>query len=228
MYLAVSVALLIIALILLYLRKELSKVVIKYGVLGGFSAIVIELFYFRDYWRPPTLIGVGRISIEEFIAGFAISIITILSYAVVTGSTYKKSLPAQKPYLYVFSVVTLLSFITLNLWLGVNSILVSYIIFWSLSGLIIYQRKDFIRVAIVSAVFVTSLATILYILFVGAFSPSFWDKYWLLAGSRWDLRIFSFMPITEILWFATWAFLGPIAFLFIEGLKPVSTAGSSQ
>jgi len=45
---------------------------IKVGAVGGLMGVIAEVWYFRDYWRPPTLFGEGVVGFEDYIIGFAL------------------------------------------------------------------------------------------------------------------------------------------------------------
>jgi len=218
-YFTFSSAFLGIAFILLMLRKDIARTVIKYSLMGGFAGMAAEFFYFRDYWRPPSLMCIGKVSIEDFIFGFAISAISITAYPVFTRIVMKKTKSTNKNALWFFISTAIALLLILNLWAGINSIIVSYIIFALFTFAILRQRKDLVRVSLVSAVSVTALVLLIYIPVFDFLSPHFWDKYWLLANTAWGITILGHLPLTEILWYISWVMFASTAGFFIEGME---------
>lgn len=47
-------------------RTELRQMILRLSFVGGFMGLIAEYWYFKDYWRPPNLLGVTRVSIEDF------------------------------------------------------------------------------------------------------------------------------------------------------------------
>ena len=218
-YLFVSIIFLIISLVLLYLNKNNSKLVLCYGFMGGIAALIMEQFYLIDYWQPSTIIGIGKVSIEDFIAGFSLSLVAILLYPTIVKKHFRFIKTPNRKFLFTFSSLTIASMLILNLWLKLNSIFVSYLLFAGVSILIVNKRRELLSVVIKSALLFAILSIVIYVPYLYFFSPNFWDKYWLLVDTRWSASIFGLMPITEIFWFLGWGSLGLSAFLYIENLE---------
>lgn len=187
--------------------------------MGGIAALIMEQFYLIDYWQPPTILGAGKVSIEDFIAGFALSIVAILLYPVLTNKHFKTKKQPNRKNLIFFSICAIAAMLILNLWLNFNSIFVSYLLFAGVSILIVNKRRELLSVVIKSALLFAILSIVIYVPYLYFFSPNFWDKYWLLVDTRWSASIFGLMPITEIFWFLGWGSLGLSAFLYIENLE---------
>lgn len=218
-YLIVGVIYLIIAISLLFFHKLHLKLILFYGMMGGVAALFIEHFYLKDYWQPPTILGAGKVSIEDFIAGFALSIVAILLFPVLTNKHFKTKKQPNRKNLIFFSICAIAAMLILNLWLNFNSIFVSYLLFAGISIFFINKRYELLFVVLKSALLFTLLSVIIYVSYLFFFSPNFWDKYWLLADTGWSISIFGLMPMTEILWFLGWGYAGLSAFLYIENLE---------
>jgi len=71
-YFIVCLYLVIIWLLIYILRKDLHQKLIKASLLGGLAGLIAEFWYFRDYWRPPSLFGQKIISLEDFLFGISV------------------------------------------------------------------------------------------------------------------------------------------------------------
>ncbi|WP_339702059.1 hypothetical protein, partial [Algoriphagus aquimarinus] len=72
-YAYLSLALMyMIAWTVIFIKNPWKSGMIKVGAVGGIMGMVAEFWYFRDYWRPPTLFGEGIVGIEDYIIGFAL------------------------------------------------------------------------------------------------------------------------------------------------------------
>lgn len=59
------------------------NILLKVSAIGGLAGLISEMWYFNDYWRPPTLLGNSKISIEDFLFGFSFTGIAALVYKVI-------------------------------------------------------------------------------------------------------------------------------------------------
>ncbi len=217
-YLLLGIAIVIPVIIFLILRRDLISIVIKPGLIGGAAGLIAELFYFRDYWRPPSLVGVAKISPEDFVFGFAITAIGLIAYPVLTRTAFCKSaFPSRMKVFGCFVIFALTSLIIFNIVLKINSIFVSSANFLILAVIIILMRRDLLKPALVSAALVTVFILVIYIGLFDFLSPEFWDKYWLLANTRSGLTILGNVPITEIIWYFTWTLLASTLYPFVTG-----------
>src|SRR5215471_11339173 len=129
-YLLLDISILIIVGGLLFARRDLTRLALRTGMIGGLAGPVSELLYFRDYWRPPALFGVARISVEDFLFGFGITALSAVLYAVVFRQKFvSTSLPARFRLYIVFFLVDALALVLSTVFFGVNSILVSTLLF---------------------------------------------------------------------------------------------------
>jgi hypothetical protein len=63
-----------------------------------------------------------------------------------------------------------------------------------------------------------------YIILFDVISPHFWDNYWLLADTKWGITIFGNVPVTELVWYASWAVFVSVSYPFISGknIQPIN------
>src|SRR5258706_14284145 len=69
---------------MLWARRDLRNMGLSVGLAGGLAGLISEIWFFRDYWRPPTLLGVAHISPEDFLFGFAIGALAAVVYPALT------------------------------------------------------------------------------------------------------------------------------------------------
>jgi len=219
-YLILGLVLIWLAGVLILVRKDLVRLSIKLGVVGGVAGLLSELFYFRDYWRPPTTLGIAKISPEDFVFGFAITACSVIIYPVITRQRFGLYDGPNKIKTYLlFFTGGVLSLLTFNLGLGINSIFVSSALFLTFAVIIVYLRPDLLLPAVLSAVVLTALIVVTYMVLFNSLFPEFWDKYWLLANSKWGIMIFGNVPVTEMLWYFSWILFASVSYPFVSGKK---------
>lgn len=200
-----------------FVRKDLVVKALQLGVLGGCAGLVSEFFYFRDYWRPPSLFGTATLSPEDFLFGFAITALAFAAYPLLFGAhLQEQQYPTRRKLYALFFAGSVCALLFLNLYLGINSILVSYVIFLGLAVPMLLMRPDLLKVGLYAAAAVTSFAILVYILLFDVISPHY-DKYWLLHGTRWGMAVLGHVPITEIVWYFSWVLFASISYPFVSG-----------
>lgn len=200
------------------IRKDLISLTLKLGFLGGVAGLAAELFYFRDYWRPPSLLGIATISIEDFIFGFAIAGLSVVVYPVLFKRTFgSMETPNRKRMSLLLFVMGACSLLFFNILLAINSIFVTSAIFLVWASVILYLRNDLIKPAVYSTGVISGIVILIYIVLFNFLFPEFWNKYWLLADTNFGLKVLGNIPATEILWYVAWILFGSVAYPFIYG-----------
>jgi len=217
-YLFLGLAILLPVIVCFILRYDLRNKILKFGGIGGVTGIISEAFYFRDYWRPINMFGVATLSLEDFLFGFAITSLSFAAYATIFQKTFKNPSPRRGRLYLSFFVLGLVAMVIFNVGIGFNSIFVSSCIFIILSSIILYTRRDLLKPAFYSVVFVISYVLVIYVILFSWIDPMFWDKYWRLAGTMWDIRLVG-APLTELLWYASWIIFASISYAFVSGRK---------
>lgn len=220
-YLFISLFLFIPWFIIIFKRPDLRRKVIKTSLIGGVAGLIANFWYFRDYWRPPSLFGNTVISIEDFLFGFLITGIAASIYDTVFNKKYVKKYKKRKKFfgnLFLIGVIILFIF---NNWLGINSIFVSSFAFLGFSIIIVSIRKDLIIPSIVSGLLVTLIIIPIYIILFNYISPTYWDKYWLLANTSFGIEVLGNIPVTELIWYFTWGCFAGISYDFVSGSEKV-------
>ncbi len=227
-YLIWALLLGIIWLVIIAIRKDLVRKMIKPSLLGGIMGILAEFWYFKDYWRPPSILGQGVASIEDFLVGFFITGIAVSIYDMVFGF---KNISGKKPHRLFFSLLFVLgisSLMILNIWVGINSILVSEAAFLLCTIIIILMRKDLLRPALMSGLLMVLVILPIYVLLFDVLSPNFWHLYWLVNQTKFDILVFGDIPLTELFWYFSWGCFCGIGHNFYSGTKKVPLINSSK
>lgn len=219
-YLFLGLFLIFIVVIILFRRRDLIEKAVKLGLLGSALGVFSELFYFRDYWRPPSLVGstTVSISIEDFIFGFGITALSFVVYPAFFGHKINGIKYSPRLRLYaLFLIAGILGMLFFNIYLGVNSIFISSAALVIFTVIMIFLRNDLWQIALYSAVTLTAGVMLVYIVLFDLFAPHFWNTYWLLAHTRWNTTILGHVPLTEILWYFSWTLFASISYLFVSG-----------
>ena len=214
-YLFGCILLLSIWIFIFLLRKDLRKKMIEISVFGGVFGPIAEIWYFADYWRPPSLMGIAKVSIEDVLFGFAITGICASLYYFIFNKKQKNKTRSISifeflfnPRLILFVAAIIFLMIILNNLLKINSIFASSFIFLISSFYIMLKRKDLIKVSLTTSLFLPILILPIYHLILNLIiTPDFFEKYWLLNNTVWDIKVLGNIPVTELIWyFAAGAF----------------------
>jgi len=192
----------------IYIRNPFKAGMLRVSFAGGIAGLLAEFWYFRDYWRPPTIWGEGVYSPEDFIVGFALFGIPCYVHLVFTRrridfEKYDKN--RNKNFIILF-FTGLGSLMVFNIWLGLNSGIVSVLTFAFLSLVIWIQRPDLIHVSLKTAFFMLFLIGFFYYILFNLLFPDFWVKYGLLEGTILE-RKWKNIPVSELFWYFTWGML---------------------
>lgn len=214
---------------LLAFRAHLMPGILLLGLLGGITGPLSEFFYFRDYWLPPTSVGLGVVSPEDFLFGFGILILSIVIYPALTGKRLQSHTPPRRSLYLIFLLIGVTAMIIFNYILGINSIFVSSITFLIYTTVILKQRPDLLRPALISTALVILYITFVYLILFNILAPEFWQKYWLLANTTWGVTILGNIPLTELIWYAACVFFASTMYAYTEGkvLVPSNTSSTT-
>ena len=140
-YLLLSLGFFVSALLMLY-HREWRKPVMAAGLLGAVAALLVAGFYYADYWRPPTLRGVGVVSFEDALFGFGVAALALCVYGFFEHAHPRNWALNRKHVIHIgiLAVVTLGAFVTLTKVLQLNSIVASYTVLMITPGFILIRR----------------------------------------------------------------------------------------
>ena len=220
-YMLLSLSLLSVWLVnFLFLKNVLRKIIIKISIIGGLAGIISEFWYFKDYWDPPSLLGNTKFLLEDFLFGFAFTGIAATIYKVVFRKESKDIIiKGRKKLFFIFFVIGIFSLLLFNNLLKINSIFVSSFTVLIFSLIIILIRRDLIFQSIMSGILSLLIIIPIYVLIFNLISPTFWDKYWLLANTTFGAKVIGNIPLTELHWYFSWGCFAGIAYDFYHGSK---------
>jgi hypothetical protein len=125
--------------------------------------------------------------------------------------------PKHRHLYAIFFVSGVAAMLFFSVFLHINSIFVSSVVFVLCTVVMFTLRRDLIRPAIYSAVMILPILICIYIVLFDIVAPRFWDTYWLLAGTAWDVRFFGNVPLTEMIWYISWVMLASTSYPFVAG-----------
>lgn len=196
-------------------RRDLRAKMPFLGLLGGCAAVIGELFFYRDYWRPPAL---ALLPLEDFVFGFVITALGFALYPYLFRLRFGSRTHPRRLKLYgALFAIGLASMLLLNIVLGIPSIFVNVAMLGIFSVVLLLIRRDLIQPGLYAAVTGVLIMGTLYTLFFDILEPNFWSRYWLLAGTRWGASVLGNVPVTELLWYGTWFLFACISYPFVSG-----------
>ena len=224
-YLFGSLALLILFLIAIYIRKDLAKQGLFSGVAFMIYGPLSEIIYFQDYWQPQAVLPQLNIAgytffFEDFI--FAFSIVGVMSIAYdffFDKSTEEKIFPRQIVLAITLSILCMVSFILGFIFTNINSIFLSMGISIFFASIVIWIRKDLLKTSLVSCLICGFGGIVFY--FIILLLPGATDylvDVWHLSldeAAFWFLGIP--LPITELLWASSMPLYFSIIYKFGAG-----------
>lgn len=194
--------------LIVYLKNPWKYGMIKVSAIGGLMGVIAEVWYFRDYWRPPTLFGEGVIGFEDYIIGFALFGIGGYIHSSFTSRQidFNKKTPAKNRDFFYLFLIGCGSLTLFSVFLGIHSGYVTIITFFFLASYIWKKRPDLISLSVISAFATLGISFLIYFLNFNIFFPHFWDKYGMLNQPFLGYRVLN-IPLSEMLWHFTWAIL---------------------
>ncbi|WP_373398697.1 lycopene cyclase domain-containing protein [Algoriphagus halophilus] len=197
-----------IAWVIVYLKNPWKKGMIKVGAVGGLMGIVAEVWYFRDYWRPPTLFGEGIVGIEDYIIGFALFGVGGYIHSSFTKKEidYSRQTKAKNREFFYMFLIACASLTVFSIGFGIHSGYVTFLTFFILSIYIWIQRPDLIELSLISAFATLGITLLIYYINFNVLFPHFWDTYGMLDAPILGVKVFN-IPLSEMLWHFSWAML---------------------
>jgi len=204
-YLIGTLALLVIWVILFLQRKDTRKEILIISIVLGFVGLIVDPIYASDWWFP-TLITNTIPGIESFLLGFAIGGITTAIYPILFKKKMKKeNEKINLNFLFIGGLVIAL-FLALY-FAGLNSFHAAIPAFLIPTIIIYIKRKDLIINSIVSAILLTIISLLFYLL------PELITPGWISA--TWNFELISGIiilkaPLEDLIWiFMVGLLIGP-------------------
>ena len=206
---------------LLYLaRPDMRSALRKAAVVGAIIGPLAEVWYFADYWKPQMLFGQAIVGIEDVLVGASLMGLGIGLYNAVFARQDVKAGPRRlREFVLVFLLGLALLVIGTTV-MGINSVLSSIVGFCLSAVWIVLRRRDLWAASLATAGMLMVLAAVIYSLLFHIVSPNYWDTYWLLTGTGWDVKILD-IPLMEMAWYFSWGALAGPAYAFVSGRRKV-------
>lgn len=205
-------------LIIFIFRKDLRYKLIVTGLVGGIAPLITEPTFLNDYWKPPTILGIGKVSIEDIILGASIIGMSSTCCETILKKKLVKKFNTKLILSLSYYLAGLFIFFYFNKEFDINSIFTCSFGFLFFTIFVLLSRKDLIVPSILSSLFITIYTIIVY-LALSIYSPLFWQKYWLLYNSPLKMMIFGRIPWTEILWYLSLGLIVGSYYEFTLGLQ---------
>ena len=207
-------------------RPDLRRPLVKVSLVGAAAGLVSELWYFRDYWRPPTVLDPtgrrGWVSPEDALFGFAVAGVGFAANKVVFRRRLVEGAPRRYPQAAGLALAGLAALLVGTNLLGVNSILVSSGAFVAAAVVMAAVRRDLLRPALEAGFLLLAVVLPVYLVLFDGLAPRYWDRYWLLHGTSLGATVLGEIPVTEILWYTAWGAFAGIAYEFTTGRTAVT------
>lgn len=221
LYLLLSLYTLAWWLIMYWKRPDLRRALWRTSIAGALAGPVAEVWYFPDYWQPLTLIGPGKIFIEDFIVGFGIVGMSVGIYDLFFRMKNENGFPSRKKEFLLMFLVGVVVMVGGNNVIGWNSVIVSEAAFLLFAAWILIRRPDLLKASLMTGALLTIIMFPIYVILFSWISPHYWDDIWLLAGTSLGKEILH-IPLTELIWYFTWGCFGGIAYNFVKGTRKIS------
>lgn len=176
------------------------------SLLIGVASVLTSYYWWTDdWWRPMTIAGT-KVGFEDFIAGFASGGIMATVYEFAFRKTiYHKVKTFNHLGLITLIALTVITEVFLKS-LSMTSFYASTFSMLLISGVMISLRKDLFMSSIISAVLMTIISVLPYLLIL-AISPDWIGKTYLATLS--GIKIIG-VPVEEfVFWFMSGLLFGP-------------------
>jgi hypothetical protein len=213
-YFFLPIPFLILSAVIFLKRKDLRRRIIKIGLLGGIAGWIANIWYFIDYWQPPSLFGTAVFSIEDFLAGFGLAAVGATIYPFLTRTTPPRSVSKgrRKPFIFFITLWVVCFILFVNV-LKLNSAPVSLLLVTLSAVYIIVRYPILLKQGIVVGAILTVMGGLTYFFLFGILSTGYLDRYFLLTNHPLNPTLFGFYPLLEVFWYFSW---GLFATVFID------------
>ncbi len=172
--------------------------------------ILVDLFYFTDYWKPESVLSVQfggtRILIESMLFAFFFGGIAVIAYkALCRTKNINLNKKNRVDLIIHYSTIVLASLLLASV--GINSIFATAIGFGFSGIIIIWNKKATLESALFTSIFMTTLLFSVYCLGRITFSniEEILFNWWSLYDTSLDIRFVN-VPLTEIAWALCYGF----------------------
>lgn len=217
-YLLLGLFFLILWILCYCLRKDLRPLMMKVSIAGAIVGPLSEIWYFRDYWSPLTIVGQGVISPEDVLFGFAVFGVAFAALPVVTGRRFTQSSPPSWWMLIVFLVSFFPAFFLLTDVGGINSIITASLVMLLWAVAVVILRREMLWHSLMSGVLLAGFSIVIYLALLNV-ATEYLSKYWFLWGTPLGLTVLGGVPLTEIIWYFCLGCCASVIAPYVEGKR---------
>lgn len=220
-YLALALSTVVAATIIGLFRSDLRRPMLALATFGAVWGPVSEHWFEMDYWHPQGVFG--NTWLEDIAYGAGITALSAGIYMFVSGRRAGAAHPRTARYLIVPGYVAAYSAAMQVTRHGftVNSIVVAVVVNGGTAIAILLWRRDLTLVAAGTAALLVLFATAAYTVGLDWIvnGRQVLRTVWLLDGQRLGVTVLGNVPVTELLWYASWGLLGSIAWPYLRGAR---------
>jgi hypothetical protein len=211
-YLLLFVVPTLIPLIIIFvMRKDLRRVILVKGLMGGVVGLVADWLLIGRYWEPYTIFGRGIVSVEAFLCGFCTVALAAVCYLFVSNrrdrimKLYENSGFVVRMFLafvIVLMVGAAIMFAVMKL-TGLDVMLTTVIVAGLFTiGVFVWLRswkliREYLWHAFLVVVTMLAIGAVSYGLWHMIF-PSYWHD--VLIATNWNVMVLGFMPLSELIY----------------------------
>jgi hypothetical protein len=207
-------------------RRDLLRPMLALAVIGAAWGPVSEHWFFRDYWRPPGVFGDPWLEDVLFGAGVAALAVGVYPFVTRRALDREEFSASRLAVLPGFVLLYFLAMLVLQAGLGVNSILVAMLVNLATAGFVVARRGDLLVPAATSAALMAFATAVGYAVGLDLLvdGRAVLRQIWLVDGSLLGVTILGNVPLTEVLWYATWSGMIGIVYPYVSGarLRPLA------
>jgi hypothetical protein len=231
-YLILGMIFLLTAILVAIIRRDLRRSIMIMALAGAVWGPISELWFFRDYWRPESVLG--STFIEDLIYGAGIAATSSVVYKFITRRADVELSPHRTRYMDLAGMLLLyvIAMLVFEMALGVNSILVAIGTYVVVTAYMLTRRRDLWLASLLSAVMMGIIALCGYGIGLNFFvtEPSTLAHIWLLYDKPLGVRVLGYVPLTEVIWYTAWGSVLGILYEYVTGsrLVPLRSFGSQM
>jgi len=218
-YLTANLLLLPIVIFFFWKRPDLRQKILTMGLVASPLGPISEFWFLKDYWRPQYALGWPWI-IEDFLFSFICGSSSTVVYQVFFGKTLGERIYKRRDY-YLFFLIPfgIINMAFLNNILTINSIFASAFTLLTGTVIMLYSRRDLIKISVATGTLIGLIAFVFYLLVLPLF-PNILARTWLLYNKPLGKTIIG-IPLTELIWAISLGFAAGPVYEFWQGYTVV-------
>lgn len=207
------------AVYILFKRPDLCSLGVKAGLMGALAGLIFEPVFLSDYWRPETVLGIGKVSVEDCLFSFGVTALAVCLYPFLTKQKSVLVVKSQAVLTIIIALSVSLITIILPSLTPLNSEILNSALLVLAAGVILIIRPDLWRASLITALALTLISLVMYLVALDILDTSYEASHWLLSGTFWGKTVLGHVPFTELTWYFGWGMLAGVLYPFLRGKK---------